>query len=123
MTTSQEQDQILTMVEDRTITASEGALLLEASEVRPAKISRTFASKSRWLKVQVTELATGRSKTSVTIPLSLVEIGLRMGAKFAPEMAGINMDELLNAIRNGADGTLVDVEDIDKGEGVAIYVA
>ncbi|MHB1356881.1 MAG: SHOCT-like domain-containing protein [Anaerolineae bacterium] len=122
MTTSQEQTQILTMVENGTITAVEGASLLEASETKPVHSNRITTSQSRWLKVRVTDLATGRSKTSVTIPLSLVDIGLRMGAKFAPEMAEIDMDELLSAIKNGVGGTLVDVEDIDKGERVEIHI-
>jgi hypothetical protein len=46
-----------------------------------------------------------------------------MGSKFAPEeMAGIDVDEVIEAIKNGAEGKIVDVEDHEDGERVEIYV-
>jgi hypothetical protein len=110
------------MVQNGTISASEGASLLEASEARPMRSTSSTVSHTRWLKVRVTDLATGRSKTNVSIPIGLVEVGLRMGARFAPEMVGVDMDEVLATIKDGANGKLVDVEDVEKGEHVEIQV-
>jgi hypothetical protein len=121
MSTSEEQSQILAMVENRTLTASEGTLLLEASEARPVQNGRAVPTQSRWIRVRVTDLATGRNKINVSIPIELVDIGLRMGAKFTPEMSGVDIHEMLGAIRNGAGGLLVDIEDADKGEHIEIH--
>jgi hypothetical protein len=73
--------------------------------------------------VRVTDLATGKSKVNVNIPMGLVSVGMRMGARFAPAMAGIDAEQVMAAaIRQGVQGKVVDVEDLDDGERVEIYV-
>jgi len=125
MATVEERLQILKMVEEGKISAEEGAKLLAAlSAGSKADASRrTPGSSSRQqFRVRITDMATGRSKVNINIPMSLVNVGLRMGARFAPEIEGINIDEVVAAIKSGAQGKIVDVVDKDDGERVEIYI-
>jgi hypothetical protein len=123
MSKAEERMQILTMVQNGTITAAEGAKLLGALDEAPVReVNADDKSPARWFRVRVTDLATGRSKVNVNIPIGLVNVGLRMGAKFAPEMSGMNMDEVITAIKSGTRGKVIDVEDAEDGEHVEIYV-
>ncbi len=97
MATTEERMQILKMIEEGKISASDGAELLRALEQDgPAKPSEPLkgASQPRWFRVRVTDLSTGKSKVSVNIPMGLVNVGMKMGARFAPEMEGVDFDEL-----------------------------
>jgi len=73
--------------------------------------------------VRVTDTATDRNKVSVRIPLSLARIGLRMGAKFAPEVDEIEWGEILSEISSGDAGTIVEVQDEEDGELVQVFVS
>jgi hypothetical protein len=72
--------------------------------------------------VRVTNLKTGRAKVNVNLPFGLVRAGLKIGGKFAPEMEDVDWEEILAAINEGAQGKLVDVEDVEDGEKVEIFV-
>lgn len=121
MVTSEERMQILKMVAEGKITAEEGSRLIRALEEgsRPAPAPQR---EPRWLKVRVTDLATGREKVQMSIPMGLAKVGVRMGARFAPELDGYNFDEVMAAIQGGAHGRIVDVTDEEDGERVEIYV-
>ena len=120
MATREERLQILKMVEAKQISAEEGIELLEALESREERKERA-KSKARWLRIRVTDLTSGKRKVNINLPLGLVDIGAKIGAKFAAP-AGVDMDELIAAIREGAEGKLVDVEDEEDNERVEIYV-
>ena len=123
MSTSEERMQVLKMVEKGQISVEEGARLLEAIEAAGSKEqARSGGGQSRWFRVRVTDLRTGKSKVNVNIPMSLVNVGMRLGAKFAPEVSGVQMEEIMNAVKEGASGKIVDVEDEEDGEHVEIYV-
>ncbi len=80
------------------------------------------ASSARWLRVRVSDLVSGRQRVSVNLPLSWLPIGLRLGARFSPEVAALDPNELLAALQSGISGPLVDVEDLDDGQRVQIFV-
>lgn len=80
------------------------------------------AGSARWLRVRVSDLVSGRQRVSVNLPLSWLPIGLRLGARFSPEVAALDPDELLAALQSGISGPLVDVEDLDDGQRVQIFV-
>ena len=126
MASTEERMQILNMVAEGTITAEEGAKLLAALDPAQAKkevrMSSGGPSEPRWFRVRVTDLETGRNKVNVNLPMSLVEVGTRMGARFAPELEDLDLDDIIAQIKSGAQGLIVDVEDIEDGERVEIYV-
>jgi hypothetical protein len=125
MATTEERMQILSMVAEGTITAEEGAKLLGAleperkKEVRPVTESPSTA---RWFRVRVTDLETGKNKVNVNLPMSLVDVGTRMGARFAPELEDMDFNDIVQQVKSGAQGKIIEVEDLEGGERVEIYV-
>jgi hypothetical protein len=113
------------MVSENKIDAQEAARLLAAMNASPQTSDRSETVRTgsaRWFRVRVTDMDTGRTKVNVNLPLSLVKVGLRMGAHFAPEVEDLDWDELMAAIQEGANGKLVEVEDMEDGEKVEVYV-
>jgi hypothetical protein len=122
----EERLRVLRMVEEGKLNAAEGINLLEtlAQGQKSAKAQpRVSSGGPQWFRVHVTDLDTGRSKATVNIPLSLMDWGLRIGAKFAPEVADYNLNELTNILRqDGLGGKIIDVIDDEDGEHVEIFV-
>jgi hypothetical protein len=117
---------ILKMIEEGKLSAEEGTKLLAAlSEKRtpaPPRGAGMAGAGARWLRIRVTDVRTGRSKASVQIPLALVDAGLKIGAHFAPEVEGVDMSNVMEAVRSGVMGKIIDVTDEEDGEHVEIYV-
>jgi hypothetical protein len=126
MATAEERMRILKMIDEGKISAEEGAKLLSAlSEPKRgpnAPVVQRAAGAARWLRVRVTDVATGRSKATVQIPLALLEAGMKIGAHFAPEVEGVDMPTIMEALRSGMTGKIVDVVDEKDGEHVEIFV-
>ena len=125
MATVEERMQILKMIEEGNITAGEGAELLRAldqeSASKPTEPLKG-ASAPRWFRVRITDIASGKNKVNVNIPIGLVNVGIKMGARFTPEIEGIDFDELIEVIRSGKHGKVIDVIDEEEGERVEIFV-
>jgi hypothetical protein len=123
MATNEERLKILKMIEDGKITAEEGARLLSTlSESRkpPRKPSfRSATGGARWLRVRVTDTVTGKPKATVNLPLGLVDAGLNIASKYAPDIA---FEELVESINAGAEGKIIDVIDEEDGEHVEIFI-
>ena len=130
MANGEERMKILKMIEEGKISADEGSKLLAAlSESRrgvPVAPNPPrppgMGSSARWLRIRVTDTRTGRSKASVQIPLALVDAGMKIGAHFAPEVEGVDMTHVMEALRMGVTGKIIDVVDEQDGEHVEIYV-
>jgi hypothetical protein len=125
MANTEERMQILRMIEEGKITAGEGAELLRALEKQssgPDAEPLRGASEPRWFRVRITDLKTGKNKVNVNIPMGLVNVGMKMGARFAPEMEGVDYVDLMEAIRSGQQGKVIDVTDTEDGERVEIFV-
>ena len=128
MASTEERLKILKMIEEGKISPEEGTKLLSALSAGRNKttegslFSGSLMSGARWLRVRVTDTNTGRAKATVQIPLRLMEAGMKIGAHFAPEVAGVSMDEIMNALRTGMSGKIIDVKDEEDGEHVEIFV-
>ncbi len=123
MATNEERMKILRMISEGKITAEEGAKLLSTlSESRKAvrkPALRGAPGGAKWLKVRVTDMVTGKAKATVNLPLGLVDAGLNIASKYAPDVA---FDELVEAINAGAEGKIIDVYDEEDGEHVEIFI-
>ena len=125
MATTEERMQILNMVAEGKITAEEGAQLLGALEPerkKEVRLASESPSTPRWFRVRVTDLETGKNKVNVNLPMSLVDVGTRMGARFAPELEDVDFHDIIEQVKSGAQGKIVEVEDLEGGERVEIYV-
>ena len=123
MASTEERLQILKMIEEGKITASEGAELLRALDQGKggdAAAPLCGASDPRWFRVRVTDTKSGRTKINVNIPIGLVNVGIKMGARFAPELDQGQYAHLLEAIRGGRQGKVIDIQ--EEGEHVEIFV-
>jgi hypothetical protein len=120
---SEERTRILQMVSEGKIDAAQGVELLQALKTSKAP-DRPIVNpgKASWFRVRVTDMETGRTKVNVNLPFSLVRAGIKLGARFSPEVEQVDWDELIEAIDEGAAGKFVDVEDIEGGEKVEIFV-
>lgn len=141
---------ILKMVESGKITAEQGAQLLNAlgksaEPARPAAPTQEYTPLSpkpeantgsettissmvpdrlrgKRFHVLVTDTSSGKNKVMVNLPIGIVYWGMKVGAKYSPEVAGINLDELGSLLEAGEDGKLVEVIDEEDGEHVVVYI-
>jgi len=124
MASVEERMKILKMIEEGKLSAEEGTKLLAALNTKRPPSSRPpgMPGGPRMLRIRVTDTRTGRSKASVQIPLALVDAGLKIGAHFAPEVEGVDMSNVMEALRSGVTGKIIDVTDDEDGEHVEIFV-
>lgn len=125
MASIEERMQILKMIEDGKISAGEGADLLralDAGKQTPEYEPLKGASSPRWFRVRVTDVHSGLHKVNVNIPMGLVKVGIKMGARFAPEIEGADYQDIMEAIRSGQQGKIFEVIDDEGGEKVEIFV-
>jgi hypothetical protein len=122
MADSAERIKILKMIEEGKITADEGTRLLAALSKGGRKQEGAPAAEAKWMRVRVTDLDTGKTSVNVNLPIGLVNVGLRMGARFVPDMEGYEIEEISEALRQGLTGKIVDIVDEDEGQRVEIYV-
>lgn len=126
MASSEERIKILQMIQDGKISPEDGAKLLEALNRSaggrpPAAMGRAPGpgEEARNLRVRVTDMNTGKAKVSVSLPLSLVDAGINIASNFVPEVA---QADIMSAIRSGAIGKVVDIEDEEDGQHVEIFI-
>ena len=119
------------MIQDGRISAEDGARLLSAltkaagenaNAAPPYRYPNAGVGQGRHLRVVVTDLTTGRPHVNIRLPLSLVHVALKIGARFSPDVDGIRAQEVLEAIKSNMAGPVVEVID-DKGrERVEIVI-
>jgi hypothetical protein len=131
MSTVEERLKILNMVAEGKIAAEEGARLLSALEETERSGAPSTpngpdaaagSAEARSLRIRVYNCQSGRDKINVRIPINLVSVALRMGARFTSDVDGIEVEDVVKAIRQGARGKIVDVTDAEGDERIEIYV-
>ena len=116
-----ERIRILRMVESGSVTAEEAARLLDTLELKQVHTEESKRKRNRVVRVRVTNLSNNRQKANVTIPISLIDVGLCLGSRLAPQIRGSALEDLLRAIEGGATGRLLDLQDLEEGERVEIF--
>lgn len=125
---NEEKMMILKMVQDGKISANEAAILLESLDSGSKKkedkkqSDESRKTEGKFFRVSITDTTTGKSRANIRMPLSVMGIGMRFGAHFAPQIDGVESEQLMDAIRNGQVGKIIDVFDDDDGEHVEIYI-
>jgi len=132
MATSEERVKILKMVQDGKLTAEQAAELFQVLEEKPAaptgpgmpppSFPPSAGRGGRWFRVRVTDTNTGKVRVNVRMPVGMLSAGMKMGMRFSPEIEGINPEELIEAIRSGEMGQIVDVMDEEDGEHVEVFI-
>lgn len=121
---NEERLQILNMIAENKVTASDGVQLLEAlGESHPKKTLATKRhSEGGWLKIITTDLVTGDIKTTVNVPLRLVEWSFGIGSRYTDELRKVDIIELRSLLDSELHGKILEVIDEDDGEKVEIFV-
>ncbi len=118
-----EKKQILEMVRDGKLTVEEAQKIMEAMDQGDEDATPATATRPpRLLRIRVKD--EDGAKVNVSVPISLVRVLWRFIPKDAMrelEAHNIDMDAILAAVNEGAQGSLVDVEDED-GAKVEIVV-
>jgi hypothetical protein len=139
MATIEERMKILKMIQEGKITADQGVQLLQALEEgaqapasrKPAPAAGPSAphrhvapagQNARWFRVQVTDINTGKARVNVRLPVGLVSAGMKMGARFAPQVEGLDPDQIMAFLNSGETGQIVDVLNEQDGEHVQVFI-
>ncbi|MBN1963298.1 MAG: hypothetical protein JW910_01545 [Anaerolineae bacterium] len=122
MGTAEERMRILKMLEEGTITAEEATKLLQALTTGARSAARAGSGRDpRWLRVRVTDTDSGQVKVSLNLPMGLVRTGIKLGARFVPNDAEVNYDDIMYAIESGETGKLAEFIDNEQSEKVEIW--
>jgi hypothetical protein len=127
--TETEKIKILQMIQSGKITADQGIELLNACAVAEAKSSTLNAASTgsrtpsaQWVRVIVTDMATGKRRVNVRMPAGLVNTGTKFGARLSIDRQNLDPAILRESIRSGKVGKILDVADDDEQERVEIYL-
>jgi hypothetical protein len=126
---SEERLEILRLVENQTISAEEAGRLLEAldrSDRSSQAAQRTTpimmappgppdppAPRAGSVRIRITDLSTGKAKINLVLPYRLVDSGVKLAKRLAPEHM-LDSREIRRSIEDGYWGPLLDITDDDK---------
>lgn len=114
------------MIEDGKIDAEEGSKLLISVNKDQDQSIEQFGpgtkTSSKWFRVKVTDIKTGANKATVSLPIALMDWGIRVGTHFAPEIGNIDFTELSDFMFQEKKGKIIDVMDEEDGEHVEIFI-
>lgn len=124
---NEEKMMILKMLQEGKISADEAAKLLESVDAGDRKKDADESQDNRkgqgkFFRVKITDTDSGKSRANIRIPLSVLNIGVKLGAQFTPQIDGIKNEQLMEAMRSGQIGKIIDVYDDEDGEHVEIYI-
>lgn len=130
MSIQEEKLAVLKMIEDGKITAQEGLELMEA--LKHSTTTPSFSkepaqpSSMKMLRIRVRE-GQDKTKVNVNIPLPLVKVGLDIAknvkiGEHQDLLSKIDMDEIIALIETGAQGKLVEIEDVESDTMVEVFV-
>jgi hypothetical protein len=117
MSTRDERNHILHLVETGRVTAEQAGQLLDMLDLE----QRESAERTRSVRVRVTKLPNSQQKVNVVLPVHLLHVGLRLATRLAPQVSGSALEDLLLAMASGATGRLLDLQDLEEGERVEIF--
>ncbi len=123
MTTStDERNRILNMIESGQITAAQAAQLLDALVSEPGRPSERV--QNRTVRIWMTDIATNRKKTSVTatMPINLISTSLHLLNRLVPQLNDSAIQNVIRAIERGKTGRLLDLQDLEEGKRLEIFV-
>ena len=123
MTTStDERNRILNMIESGQITAIQAAQLLDT--LLPEHEQSSGQMENRTLRIWMTDMPTNRSKMNMTatMPLYLVSMSLRLLARLLSQLNDSTIQNVIRAMERGTTGRLLDLQDLEEGKRLEIFV-
>jgi hypothetical protein len=120
----EERNRILSMVETGQVSASQAAQLLDTLATRQEQTDPQARPQNHTLRIWISDTLGRRSnmKMTATLPVPLVSLGLRMLSRFAPQLNENAVQHIMQAIERGATGRVLDVQDLEEGKRLEIFV-
>jgi hypothetical protein len=121
--TTPEQMKVLQMLQEGTIKAEEAAKLLDALEDQQEPGPGSEPGKV--LKIKVSDKYTGAVKVNVGLPLGFARFLkdlIPASERARIESQGVDLDALFDNLDSGTKGKLVDVEDVQDGHLIEIWI-
>lgn len=119
---TEERNRILSMVEVGQVSASQAAQLLDTLSIQQEQAEAR--PRNHTLRIWVSDTSSRRSKMKMTatLPVPLVSLSLHMLSHFAPQLNENAVQHLIQAIERGAIGRVLDVQDLEEGKRLEIFV-
>jgi SHOCT-like protein len=121
-TSTDERNRILNMIESGQITAAQAAQLLDT--LLPEHEQSDGRMQNRTLRIWMTDIATNRRKMNVTatMPIYLISMSLHLLARLVSQLNDGTIQNVIRAIERGTTGRLLDLQDLEEGKRLEIFV-
>lgn len=122
VTFTDERNRILNMIETGQITAAQAAQLLDA--LVSEQEQSTERMRNRTVRIWMTDIATNSKKMHVTatMPINLISMILHLLTRMVPQLNDGTLQNLIRAIERGNTGRLLDLQDLEEGKRLEIFV-
>lgn len=122
VTFTDERNRILNMIETGQITAAQAAQLLDA--LVPEQQQPFERVRNRTVRIWMTDIATNSKKMHVTatMPINLISMILHLLTRMVPQLNDGTLQNLIRAIERGNTGRLLDLQDLEEGKRLEIFV-
>jgi SHOCT-like domain len=121
-TSTDERNRILNMIETGQISAAQAAELLDT--MSPEYEQPSGQIENRTVRIWMTDMSTNRRKMNMTatIPVYLVSMSLRLLARLVEQLNDSTLQNVVRAIERGTTGRLLDLQDLEEGKRLEIFV-
>ena len=121
-TSTDERNRILNMIESGQVTAAQAAQLLDT--LLPEHEQSGGQIQNRTVRIWMTDMSTNRRKMNVTatMPLYLISMSLRLLARLVSQLNDGTIQNVIRAIERGTTGRLLDLQDLEEGKRLEIFV-
>jgi len=122
VTLTDERNRILNMIETGQITAAQAAQLLDTQV--PEQEQFIERARNRTVRIWMTDIATNSKKMHVTatMPINLISMILHLLTRMVPQLNDGTLQHLIRAIERGNTGRLLDLQDLEEGKRLEIFV-
>lgn len=126
MTTNDERLRILTLVQEGKINTSQASQMLQDLEANQTLAGDLQApdqrQSNRFFRIVKKDILSGKTIVEISIPVSLLQAGKRIGANFGPELDLMNKDQMDQLLGNPAEQKIAESDDEEKGEHTEIFL-
>jgi hypothetical protein len=118
----EERSRILSMIEAGQISAEDAMQLFDAlSEEQTEPLPRL---QNRTLRVWITDMTTRSRKVNMTatLPVNVLRASVQALGSMMPPLREGRAEEILRALENGITGRIMDLQDLEDGKRIEIFI-
>src|SRR6266566_6737828 len=122
ITSIDERNRILNMIESGQITAAQAGQLLDT--LIPDYEQSGGQMQNRTVRIWLTDMSTNRKKMNVTatLPIYLISTSLGMLGRLVSQLDDSTIQNVIRAIERGTTGRLLGLQDLEEGKRLEIFV-